>query len=647
MASTAGASSAPVPCLVGVRDPCWIWCSADSQDGAGLRDPSEIPENSKVHEERIAKDLFGPRWARLAEAVLLELKGMLALVQVRGVPKKMEVPATQLLQWYEGLLVLDEINARGDVRRDPKANWIAEFEQLLAEQRAKYKFISPFVFANKSLLDTAVTGPSFTDSDGQHYAHRRKLTTRSRPSSEEKPSEGLYRASGLQEYLPPWEAFTHPKCGFYQDFYLVKWAPPHDKIDYKDDANGGDELGSTWEPDECLSVDMDSLRALRKSEWLLKQKAREAKEREQELQKLQALKRSASTSDASEAQSSKVARTFNPNNLELIDDLVSVTVKNGGTISLKSEDETQITKGWPRKYADYAVGYGPADPPGCCDVQCNCMEDWHIGRIGSQKVWIADPTRDLLSEAALNNFRTLPHIVACRGTVTGKMFLQPMMGAAPTPEHELRGRIWRVATMVRETLQLAAKSVHPEALQTWPFVLRHLAQVFTTGYDDPDIQLQTLPRCGPIEPACYRIVGAEQPIWLALNYTTGAASVRDDDALKEFVRSGQSITIRMELDKEIPLPPRKSDVDVVEVTLDSKASPRGGMENHTSKIVAELLALPPGLHSLKEILQENLSNIFDHGRRQCKPQIEFGLWVETMACVTLLMRSASTSKLIA
>jgi hypothetical protein len=46
----------------------------------------------------------------------------------------------------------------------------------------------------------------------------------------------------------------------------------------------------------------------------------------------------------------------------------------------RTQGERKIAMGWPKKASDYPKGYGPANPPGCCNEKCDCMKDWLLGQ---------------------------------------------------------------------------------------------------------------------------------------------------------------------------------------------------------------------------------------------------------------------------
>merc|ERR1719450_2072932 len=109
------------------------------------------------------------------------------------------------------------------------------------------------LYVAKTLLSTAVTGPAYDGRDGRRWSHRRQPLGVEPPADAANLPEGLYPVDRLLEYLPPWQAYHHRKCGFYQDYYLVRWGPPFSDVDYRETECGSEDVkGATWEADECL-----------------------------------------------------------------------------------------------------------------------------------------------------------------------------------------------------------------------------------------------------------------------------------------------------------------------------------------------------------------------------------------------------------
>jgi len=125
----------------------------------------------------------------------------------------------------------------------------------------------------------AATGLKVVDEAGKEWNHRRDLRTDAPTVLDEgKDEKGFWRVREVAEYMPPWVAFCHPKCGVYQDHYLIRWAPPFSEMDYGDTETGSESgFGATWEPDECLPACCDGLRLAAKRRWLAQQLQREGK----------------------------------------------------------------------------------------------------------------------------------------------------------------------------------------------------------------------------------------------------------------------------------------------------------------------------------------------------------------------------------
>merc|ERR1712146_215032 len=105
-------------------------------------------------------------------------------------------------------------------------------------------------------MSKAVTGPTVVDDLGNKFNHRRPIQKLKDDGLEEgQDGDGYFKFETLDGYLPPWEAFLHPECGLYQDFFRVRWGPRQ--------SNGAEKMENvtaTWEPDECLPSCLDNLR---------------------------------------------------------------------------------------------------------------------------------------------------------------------------------------------------------------------------------------------------------------------------------------------------------------------------------------------------------------------------------------------------
>lgn len=234
---------------------CWVWlrpCSNRAVDAA------------KLGKRR------GPQAFRLAPAV--DVGRVEDLVMLETDNREMRVKPGLVLEWDEGLLVLDAL------MRSSNCTWLNEELVQICVQENSRRNLASSLYVTSRFLNAAVTGPHFISREGKIFAHRRSpLRNDTCPEADDLPA-GWYKVDRLLEYLPPWEALAHPKCGLYQEWYLVLWAPPHLMDSYANTAQGSEQHPhATWEPDECLPDDLDLLRKSAKRRWLETQSAKKAR----------------------------------------------------------------------------------------------------------------------------------------------------------------------------------------------------------------------------------------------------------------------------------------------------------------------------------------------------------------------------------
>ncbi|CAE7410612.1 unnamed protein product, partial [Symbiodinium pilosum] len=94
---------------------CWVWFapkSGNDDQPSGTRDAAALPHNAAAHEARQQKGLWGKKAYRLGQATFVSdsMDGT-ALVRERGAKGtgSIKVRAGLILDWYEGLLVLDAL----------------------------------------------------------------------------------------------------------------------------------------------------------------------------------------------------------------------------------------------------------------------------------------------------------------------------------------------------------------------------------------------------------------------------------------------------------------------------------------------------------------------------------------------------------
>ena len=401
--------------------PVWVWCPVDSAQSDSFKHPCQIPRNDIVAAKSAFTDLIkGPRAARIIPAKLIKIQGTVCVISEGGTTR--EVPRHLVLPWYEGLLLLEELEKEDSANQHIPASWmIAELREVLESERSKARKISAALYTEKRLKTTAVTSGHYTDSSGKVSAYRRenlKAEDTSIPAEGDAQGPEFFKMREVLEYLPPWEAFCHIKCGFYQDFYQIQWEYPFSLISYSNAENGCEGMkGVTWEPDECMPDSLDSFRVSAKQAWINKRRALEQKaEADGDDRPVKRLK---STTEP------KPLKTKRRDWVPLERDLLDCRLGHDFAPPENGTDLAGIRSGWPKKPEDYPKGYGCAMPPGFCGDRCDCMDDaraqnyWEV-----HKPWLEDRTRSEQAKAALDTFSQQSRFVWKRGQNSKKAFLQ-------------------------------------------------------------------------------------------------------------------------------------------------------------------------------------------------------------------------------
>mmetsp|Transcript_17500 Transcript_17500/g.54830 ORF Transcript_17500/g.54830 Transcript_17500/m.54830 type:complete len:647 (-) Transcript_17500:202-2142(-) len=627
----------------------WVWRPAQSDSKTGFRHPSDVPlEDEAASNACFADQVRGPLLARISPATLLQTKERVVLIAEQGATR--EIPKPFVLPWYEGLLLLEELEDLQAKGEQTNAGWCNdELRALLQQEKSKFKNgqLSSALYLEKRLLTTAVTGPHFLDSEDKEWAYRRERLRNedSRCQAEGEDDGQYYRIQDVIGYLPPWEAFCHEKCGFYQDFYQVRWDHPFSEVDYSKVENGCvGTTGATWEPDECLPDDLDAFRVLTKKRWADQQKEREQKEkevlerraREQQAKRKesaeQAKRKDVELEKAPEPPPKAARRKYNPLRLELITDLSQPRVGHGVKNLLGSTDDAEIKKGWPKSRDEYPPGFGPADPPGCCGLQCDCMEDWHLGRrsLDGGRQWLDTPTRSMSCEVALNTFMQLQEHVMRRGLVSGLHYLE-----ATTDRHK-REDLAQVAGAasfsrnVRRILQEAAGRVPLAALLGERRILRMLALGFASDEVHPEAG-------GPFVPLQFQALNV--PPWLAVDSGTAEVTLRED----QLPEGGQPQPVSISLSLTSMLPGK---FDRMDCGIDPQLPETGGglLEAMTARVVGRAQRLEP--QPLQALVMERLQPAYDFRDSTCR-EVTFGVWVKAMWEVAVVTRATSVGHMLA
>lgn len=569
----------------------WMWRSLDSTE---LRDPAELPESAAAHKARIG---VGPRWARLCPVTVAEVRGPLTSVKSEK-GESLEIPTSLLLPWYEGLLVLDAME-----QANCTEEWFQELSPCLEQERRKSKngHLSSCQYVEKRLVQLAITGPRFVTDKGTTFSHRRPNVPGEEPPEGE-TRDGWFAVERLVQYLPPWEAFLHPRCGFYQDHYLVQWAPPFDEVDYSSTETGDEMRGVTWEPDECLPENLDCLRMKTKKEWT---------ERQRDLER-----------DRRSDRPAKVRR-FNPLNVSLWEDLASPAVSHGWSeLPEQIETEIQIKKGWPKKLSEYPAGYGPAEPPGFCGNECDCMEDWHLGKrcVDTGKRWIETPDRNSSTAQALTALASQKFVMR-RGQVSGNHYLE-----ATTAEHQ-RVDVQEVtyaaevSRFVFAALRQVAASIPLHALQRedGKGIIRNFVTAFFQEGEPSYLPLQ------------YKLT--EGPKWLVMDATGETNFVGVPDPAGGTVRL-TVLVVHM-----------NGESDTVHCVIDPSRPHTGGstVAALTSQTAKKVAAIRP--QSLRLIVTEHLASIYNVSQDRSL-EVTVARWARTMWEIAAITRTACSTHVV-
>eukprot|EP00427_Karlodinium_veneficum_P020626 CAMPEP_0169100982 /NCGR_PEP_ID=MMETSP1015-20121227/21386_1 /TAXON_ID=342587 /ORGANISM="Karlodinium micrum, Strain CCMP2283" /LENGTH=632 /DNA_ID=CAMNT_0009161977 /DNA_START=25 /DNA_END=1924 /DNA_ORIENTATION=- len=353
-----------------------------------LVDPSMAPTTAEEHKRRLENTEWGPFWASLSPVDIVA-GSALGNITVKDMKFKdtLDVPFHMTIPWYEGLFVLDTMNSCG-----VQATWLDDFlVRLLKFARAKEpnEEFRCAEYVKNRLMETAITGPSFLDANGKEHKHRRSKMRKTKPARGS-TTRTRFACRDLVGYLPAWEAVLHKKCGLYQEFYLVHW---EDNTSNLQDTESGSHISDcSWEPDECVPDDMDVYRMRAKKAWL-----KEATKLDRDMVFKPPLtllcieskpppKRFYVESEECVQQKQKIMKmTVNQKGYLISSDFYNPFKKHGWEHGQpRDEDRTQgerkIASGWPKKISDYPKGYGPANPPGCCNEKCDCMKDWLLGQ---------------------------------------------------------------------------------------------------------------------------------------------------------------------------------------------------------------------------------------------------------------------------
>lgn len=449
----------------------WIWRGLEDKQPA---DPSMAPTTAEEHRRRIERVQWGPFCARLCPVEVLggSASGNVS-VKILNSTETYEVPFHATLPWYEGLLALETMQ-----KCKLRPSWFDNnLQTLLNGQRQKQnnKEFNGTQYVKLKLMRTAITGPSFIDSNGKEHKHRRTEMRNAQPTKGVTTSTH-FAAQDLVGYLPPWEAMIHKKCGLYQDYYLVRWEEPTPNL--QDTESGSDIVGCSWEPDECVPDDMDKIRETAKIRWLKEeakldpamvlQPAAPKPSTAVVPKELKVKRYYVEPEETAKARAKIMKMTANPQGQPICSDFYNPYKKHGWSQKPpgddRQRDESLIKAKWPTKQSEYPEGYGPAYPPGFCSESCDCMEDWHLGKQELEERHQdkkENQPRAQIGQTALDTF-ALTGLVNKRGLVSGQCYFE-VIQQRPLTQPKLRNDAGQIRQIIFFILQDLTQSVPIDA----------------------------------------------------------------------------------------------------------------------------------------------------------------------------------------
>ncbi|OLP79685.1 hypothetical protein AK812_SmicGene40008 [Symbiodinium microadriaticum] len=611
---------------------CWIWFApktGKNDEKPSTRDAAALPHNAAAHEARLQKGLWGKKAYRLSPAVFVaDAFDGTALVRERSATgmASIKVKAGLILPWYEGLLVLEELMRKNE--NEDSCPWVTELLDVILKEKSQ-RNISASLYVSKSLLNAAVTGPAFVTREGRIVAHRRSpLRDDSQLTEAEVSPPGWYRVDRLERYLPPWEAFAHPKCGLYQDFYLVQWSPPLEMESFEDTPQGEPGFPKcTWEPDECLPDDLDALRISAKKRWLEGQKEREKK-----------VTRNPSFTEDNKEQARGTKRMANGDVAETAKATfrdVSGKVLHGLREELKpeisEEEKGKIKEGWPKHEGEYPTGYGPAMPPGFCQQECRCMEDWHVGEVDLDRKWLKNALRDQAVERAVSGFKLQEGMLRIRGGYSGHAFLEPLRAA--DREFALSGfqRQRQAATQVAMVvIQCVKQAVMPlplaAALDASAGDLLHSLYILDESKEEgPEDDGHA---GGPFQPLRFEKLSG--PDWILVDQSTGRIGTIAKDTPRAF--KAESFTVAVDF------------CGVVKRwRMDLKIGPnKPPVPENLRTCTAQIMDVLGQVPQLKEKCIEMIKLVYDDQSKSVRKKVTLAHWLRQMKKVYIMARAFSS-----
>jgi len=593
--------------------------------------------------------LRGPRVSRIRPARKLKSEGNRAFIAEQGATRW--VPDFMLLHWYEGLLILEELEAaEGKPGHLQAAWWDEEMRSILNRERArnnKTQFGSA-LYAKRFLLHIAVTGK-------ERY-YRRKTSQEVEESSlvAGEDSGGSFGMQKIIGYLPPWEAWHNEKCGFYQDFYQVLWDSPYSEIEYASVENGCvSQKGATWEPDECLPSDLDPLRLAAKHAWIQKRSEQEHKQLADQKAAARPQPSDASSPKALKSPHGLGASSSPPPAAALVikrerpNDVPAPAVKKARTRRdgtpldqdlLRSDIGhdfasegvemlvDQVCSGWPKQPQDYPPGFKAAGPPGFCSRLCDCMDDRRAQQPWeTRKSWLEESARSAAASGAVQAFAAQTQYVFRRGLNSGQCFLQPWKYEV-YPDLTYAKAAAELATMLEQTIKVVLAHLPWNSL----IVASHPVHVPAMAFLSADMDYK--------------------PLRFSARLAEGSGTTSLPPWFQLDADSGLLMVTRQPLPSELPLRLRvdlkHAEGKVAEASCGVTSEQIGSSSAPWCMAIAKVAQFyhdPNRLHlepGVRKALHEHFGEIYDVGGRAPR-EVPLGAWLDVAARILRLLRSTA------
>jgi len=617
----------------------WVWCPVEAEKGQPFQHPSDVPtDDPEAAKVRFVKGIRGPRLARISPATLLQSKGNLCLIAERGATR--EVPKPMVLPWYEGLLLLEEIATSQGTPGQIDAAWCdGELRKVLEQERAKFRNgqLSGTLYMEKRLVMTAVTGARFVDNEDKEYQYRREGVRGDDVKSlvEGEDSGSFFRIREITGYLPPWEAFCHEKCGFYQDFYQVQWEHPFSEVDYSSVENGCMSVtGATWEPDECLPAHLDPLRLAAKRAWI---KRRREQENSVVVATEAGVKRARGSPEAAngvqafpgsvkkeeDKKPMKIAR-LRRDGIPLEQDLFRSKLGHDFSPDEIGASMGNIRTGWPKHPQDYPPGFAVANPPGFCWEGCDCMDDQRPQRPWeTHKAWLEDSKRTQAANAAVETFSAQTRFVRRRGMVTKMCYFESPAGKKGDPSHP-RAALG-LAKEVESALGSVLQQIPLHTLSSSTDLLQIPAKAFLSEENDYE----------PLRFDGAAAAGGPLPPWAKIESDTGRL-------FTEGQPPQSALPLRVEFTAS------EGCVGAAECSVVTER--HGGLSSPWAAATVPIIQLFNDLNlcplekGARAALLEHFSQLWDFRQRSAKNK-SLAAWVETMAIILRMLRSTAVGNI--